>query len=89
MSLTHLLSLFLLLLLTNSSDPDQTVLFEMDLNSSGLAKFKELKSSNTAKSTVDSSTSEPIITFDGLSRYGGMVTKDWIISETNWYHLTV
>ena len=33
-------------------------------------------------------TSESIISFDGLTRYGGTIAKDWIASDNDWYTIT-
>ena len=54
----------------------------------GLEGFSELKASNTAQVSQDSDNLD-IITFSGLSRYGGMLTKEWIESPTGWYYVTI
>lgn len=79
--------LLIILCLTVLSLADTTnVLFEMNLEN-GLKGFSELKASNTAQVSKESDVD--IITFSGLSRYGGMLTKMWLESPTGWYYVTL
>ena len=64
----------------------------MQLQNGGYAnKFEKFQESGScyAKDDTDTTTSDPVVTFTALSKYSGIITKNWILSTTGAYYITI
>ena len=74
-----------LLTLTISADP----LFKLDL-ADGLSQFEDFQSSLSSAKVIDDQLSDTkALTFEELSRYAGLVTTDWIESDSEDYYIYI
>jgi len=67
-------------------------IFQMDLKNGGygnkFVKFQD-QGPSYAQDATDESTLDPVITFSALSKYSGIITKDWITSSTGVFYITI
>ena len=67
-------------------------IFSMDLEHGGYEnKFEKFQKVGDcyAIDDNDKDTSEPVVTFTELSKYSGLITKDWISSSTGVFFLKI